>query len=67
MVDIDGCNHLPKWEAAKEMNIGLKKQMRNATEAALATTGEATHHREGFIRRVDNAPRVPHGSDMRGL
>lgn len=37
---IEKCEHLPKWEEAKEIKVGLKKRMRKAVEAALITARE---------------------------
>ncbi len=40
VLHIEKCKHLPKWEEAKEIKVGLKKRMRKAIEAALITTRE---------------------------
>ena len=65
---IEQSNHLPKWEAATEVEVGLKKNMRRAIEAALITTKnkDISNHREGFVRWAGYAAKLALKSGSKG-
>ncbi len=50
VVHIGKYKHLPKWEAAKEVKVGLHRTMRRAMESAFISDREVTNHREGSTR-----------------
>lgn len=58
VLHIDKFKHLPNWEAASEIRIGLDKRMRKALEAAYITQKDVTNHREGFVRWSANAAKL---------